>query len=184
MRRVLIIGGSGAGTSTLGRALASALATQHFDVDDFFWHPTDPPFTTRRSEGERVALMERMFLPRADWILSGSPMGWGDAVIARLTHTVFLTLDPAERVARLIAREVSRYGARIALGGDLEPAHREFVAWAAGYDDPTFLRRSRRTQEDWLSRLPCPVLRLDAAADLASGVDTVRAWLDHTGAAP
>lgn len=184
MARILIIGGSGAGTSTLGRALATALATQHFDVDDFFWHPTDPPFTARRTEAERVALMRQVFLPRADWVLSGSPMGWGDAVIPRLSHAVFLTLAPATRIARLKAREAARYGARIAPGGDLEAAHREFVDWAAGYDDPTFLRRSRRTQEDWLRRLPCPLLRLDGDAGIAGLVDEVRGWLDRTGAAP
>ncbi|MBI1219061.1 MAG: hypothetical protein GC186_10980 [Rhodobacteraceae bacterium] len=184
MARILIIGGSGAGTLTLGRALASALATQHFDVDDFFWHPTDPPFTARRNEAERVALMERMFLPRADWVLSGSPMGWGDAVIPRLSHVVFLTLAPGLRIDRLIARETARYGARIAPGGDLAAAHREFVDWAAGYDDPTFLRRSRRTQEDWLARLPCPLLRLDAGADLAALLPLVQGWLDRTDAAP
>lgn len=40
MARVMIFGGSGAGSSTLRRALASALASQHFDRDDFFWYPT------------------------------------------------------------------------------------------------------------------------------------------------
>jgi adenylate kinase family enzyme len=179
MARVLLIGGSGAGTSTLGRALASALATQHFDADDFFWYPTDPPFTRRRPEKARAELMQSVFLPRADWVLSGSPMGWGDVVIPRLTHAVLLSLAPELRLARLTAREEQRYGARIAPGGDLEEPHREFVDWAAGYDDPTFLRRSRRTQEQWLAELRCPVLTLDAAAEVDALVGEVRAWLDR-----
>lgn len=184
MARVLVIGGSGAGTSTLGRALASHRATQHFEVDDFFWHPTDPPFSRRRAEAERVALMEQMFLPRADWVLSGSPMGWGDAVIPRLTHVVFVTLDPGLRLARLTARETLRYGDRIGPGGDLEAHHREFVDWARGYDDPTFLRRSRRTQEHWIRRLACPVLQLEAAAPVPVLVDRVTGWLDRAAGAP
>lgn len=178
MPRILVIGGSGAGTSTLGRALANALATQHFDTDDFFWHPTDPPFNRRRPEAERVALMQAMFLPRADWVLSGSPMGWGDAVIPRLTHVVFLTLDPALRLARLNARERQRYGERIAPGGDMADLHREFIDWAAGYDDPTFLRRSRRTQEDWLQQVPSPILRLDGALPVEAMTAAVTGWLD------
>lgn len=183
MARLLVIGGSGAGTSTLGRALASALSTQHFDVDDFFWHPTDPPFSRRRTEADRVALMQAMFLPRADWVLSGSPMGWGDAVMPRLTHAVFLTLNPGLRLARLRAREKRRYGPRIAAGGDMERTHREFLEWAAGYDDPTFLRRSRRTQEAWLEALSCPVLRLDAAAAVPTLAAEAAAWVDRAGGA-
>lgn len=179
MARMLIIGGSGAGTSTLGRALASALATQHFDADDFFWHPTEPPFTRRRPEPERQGLMEAVFLPRESWVLSGSPMGWGDAVIPRLTHAVFLTLPPAVRLARLAARERRRYGARIGPGGDLEEAHREFMDWASGYDDPSYLRRSRRVQEDWIGGLPCPVLWLEGAAPVPALVEALTGWLDR-----
>lgn len=159
--------------------MATALATQHFDCDDFFWHPTDPPFTRRRPEPERISLMEAVFLPRSSWVLSGSPMGWGDAVIPRLTHAVFVTLDRERRLTRLRAREAQRYGGRIAPGGDLEEAHREFVDWAAGYDDPTFLRRSHRLHEEWLSQLCCPVLRLNGEAEVGALVGEVRGWLDR-----
>ena len=36
------MGASGAGVSTLGRALAGALALPHHDTDDYFWLPTIP----------------------------------------------------------------------------------------------------------------------------------------------
>lgn len=37
---------------------------------------------------------------------------------------------------------------------------KEFLEWAAGYDDPSFESRSLRSQEAWLERLRTPVLRL------------------------
>ena len=40
-RRIHIVGASGAGVTTLGRAVADALAIPHHDTDDFFWLPTD-----------------------------------------------------------------------------------------------------------------------------------------------
>lgn len=43
-----IFGASGSGTSTLGRAVAAGLGWRFLDTDDFFWLPTDPPFTTPR----------------------------------------------------------------------------------------------------------------------------------------
>jgi adenylate kinase family enzyme len=41
--RVHILGASGAGTTTLARALADDLAIPAFDADDYFWVKTDPP---------------------------------------------------------------------------------------------------------------------------------------------
>ena len=162
--RAHITGASGAGTSTLARALADRLASQAFDTDDFYWVPSDPPFRQKRPPSERVALMEQVFLPRADWILSGSLTSWGRPVMPRVTHVVFLTLPRATRLARLRARERRRYGARIARGGDLEAAYRGFLDWAMAYDDPGFAGRSRSNHEAWLSTLSQPVIRLDATA--------------------
>ena len=64
-QRIHITGASGSGTTTLGRALASRLATPCHDSDDFFWRPTDPPYRDERPEDERLRLMEEVFLPRA-----------------------------------------------------------------------------------------------------------------------
>jgi Shikimate kinase len=43
IHRIHILGASGSGTTTLGRALAERLQYPHFDTDDSFWVPTDPP---------------------------------------------------------------------------------------------------------------------------------------------
>jgi adenylate kinase family enzyme len=80
---VHIFGASGSGTSSLARGLATRLSTQCFDTDDFFWEPGDPPFTVVRPVAARLDLMQQVFLPRRDWILSGSLMKWGDPVVAR-----------------------------------------------------------------------------------------------------
>ena len=138
--------------------------------------PTSPPYVEKRSVPERLRLMGEVFAPRAAWVLSGSLLGWGDPLAGRFDAVVFLTLAPQVRIERLQARERARYGAAIEPGGAREAAHREFLAWAEGYDDPAFDGRNRARHEAWLSTLACPVLRLDGALDPDEPVRRVLEW--------
>jgi hypothetical protein len=45
-------------------------------------------------------------------------------------------------------------------GGDRYASSQAFLAWAAAYDEGDTSIRSRRLHEQWLSTLPCPVVRL------------------------
>jgi hypothetical protein len=108
--------------------------------------------------------MNEVFAPRDSWVLSGSLMSWGDAVVARVECVVFLALDPAIRLARLRERELARYGDTIGLGGRNRAAYDAFLDWARGYDEADFVGpgRSRARHEAWLAGLSCPVLRLNS----------------------
>lgn len=171
--RLHITGASGTGTTTLGRALATAWSVPHADVDDYFWVPTSPPYTTKRGVPQRLHLMEEMFTGRGAWVLSGSLMGWGDPVAEHFDAVVFLSVDHDMRMERLHARELTRYGTSIHVGGEREAAHREFMDWASGYEDPDFDGRNRARHERWLDTLTCPVLRLDGTAPVGDLVNAV-----------
>ena len=54
--KVHIVGASGSGTTTLARALAPELGATALDSDDYFWLPTQPPFTDRRDRALRHQL--------------------------------------------------------------------------------------------------------------------------------
>ena len=56
--RIHIVGASGSGTTTLAIALAREIGGAHLDTDDFYWLPTDPPFTTKRPVEQRLKLLE------------------------------------------------------------------------------------------------------------------------------
>jgi adenylate kinase family enzyme len=166
--RLHVTGGSGAGVSTLGRALADALAIPQHDTDDYFWQPTDPPYTDKRPAADRLRLMQELFLGRAAWVLSGSLDGWGDQLIP-LFDLVVLVYAPTEvRLQRLRAREARRFGAEaIAEGGWRHQELNDFITWASHYDDGEGVGRHLKRHEAWLERLPCPVLRVDGT--LATG---------------
>ena len=102
--RVHITGASGAGVTSLGRALADALSISHHDTDDYFWRPTNPPYLEIREVADRVRLMKEMFLDRSDWVLSGSLDGWGDPIIPSLDSVVFLYVPTADSSASVCAR--------------------------------------------------------------------------------
>lgn len=152
------MGASGTGVTTLGRALADALAIPHHDTEDYFWQPTIPPYQIKREPAERLRLMQEVFLPRADWVLSGSLEGWGDPVVPHFDLVVFLSTLTELRLQRLRAREATHFGAAaVAPGGWRHRETEEFVEWASHYDIGDREGRSLAKHQAWLAALPCPV---------------------------
>ena len=100
-RRIHIVGASGAGVTTLGRAVADALAIPHHDTDGFYWLPTDPPYSQTRDIADRLRLMHEMFIARPDWVLSGSLDEWGGPVLALFDLVAFLYVPTEIRLHRL-----------------------------------------------------------------------------------
>lgn len=168
--RLHVTGASGAGTTTLGRALADAWSVPHADADDYYWLPTIPPFTQAREPAGRVPLMRELFVPRDAWVLSGSVLGWAEDVVAECDAVVLLTLEPGSRLGRLERRERAARA-----DADAERLH-AFLEWAGRYDEPHFEGRSRAGHEAWLAGLTVPVLRLDSSAPVPELVERIQAW--------
>ncbi|MCF4982378.1 adenylate kinase [Pseudomonas gessardii] len=158
--RIYITGASCAGVTTLGHTLASLLGVPHVDVDDVYWLPTNPPFTTKRPPHERVSLIQQA-LGDQGWVLTGSSDGWGEALIAHVDLIVFVSTPTPVRLHRLALREQARFGERIAPGGDMHEIHVAFREWASQYDDPLCPGRNRARHEEWISRQTVAVLRID-----------------------
>jgi adenylate kinase family enzyme len=173
MPRIHVFGASGCGSTTLGEAMARRLAVPHADADQFFWLPTDPPFTTRRPRAERLALLTQAFPVDGNWVFSGSAIGWATALEPAYDWIVFLRLDPALRMARLRQRESARYGARIEPGGDMATASAAFFQWAAAYDTAGLAQRSLAAHEAWLAWQTAHVLRLDSELPIDALVEAV-----------
>lgn len=173
--RIHIMGASGAGVTSLGRTVAGALAIPHHDTDDYFWQPTTPPYREQRETSERLQLMREVFLPRADWVLSGSLVNWGDAIIPDFDLVVFLTTPTETRLRRLRAREATHFGAdAVGPGGWRHQETADFIEWASHYDEGDREGRGLAKHLAWLAALPCPVLRLDGSRSLPELVAEVR----------
>ncbi len=171
-RRIHLMGASGSGVTTLGRALANRLALPHHDSDDYFWLPTVPPYQTTRPIPDRLHLMREMFLPRLDWVLSGSVAGWGDELVPYFDLVVFVVTSRELRLERLRAREAAHFGTdAVAPGGWRHDETEAFVEWASHYEAGDREGRNLAKHEAWLAGLPCPVARVDGARPVAELVD-------------
>jgi len=174
--KIYVTGASCSGVTTLGRELAQLLAVPHLDVDDFFWLPTDPPFTTKRDPQDRIRQIQESKRNNG-WVLTGSFDGWGDVLISDVDLILFVDTPTAVRMERLVARENKRFGERIKPGGDMYEIHTAFRDWASKYDDPTFTGRNRTRHQAWLSKQNAPVLHLDGIRDVHDLSATVLAKL-------
>ena len=146
-RRIHISGASGSGVTTLGVALADRLGFVHLDTDDFYWLPTESPFTDKRPVEDRLAMLgERIAAAPDGWVLSGSATPWGDSLIPHFDLVLFLRVPAEVRMARIVARERARYGAAIEPGGARHAESKVFLDWAAGYDAGDRPGRSGRGQ--------------------------------------
>lgn len=159
--RLGITGASGCGVTTLGAALAVRLDAVHIDTDDHFWVATDPPYRDKRDVPERLRRIRAEQGRTGRWVVSGTLDGWAEPAMLAAELIVFLEVPTEIRLERLRQRESMRFGEDLLPGGAMHDNHREFIDWAAHYEDGTRPGRSRPRHERWLAGLGIPVQRLD-----------------------
>ena len=106
-------------------------------------------------------------------MISGTLDGWAEPVTGEAELIVFLDVPTKVRLDRLRRRERARFGDALLPGGAMYENHREFIHWAAHYDDGSLPGRSRPRHEQWLAGLSIPVLRLDGTRPTAELLEAV-----------
>lgn len=171
--KIHTVGASGSGTTSLALALAKRLSLPHFDADDYYWKPTDPPFTLKRPPDQRVTLLEKDLKQHASWALSGSLVNWGDSLKHLFSHVIFIYLPQDIRIGRLKVREREKFGSRLDFGGDMHQQHLDFLEWARKYDHGGLEVRSRQLHENWFKSLRCPIIRISGELSSQDQVESV-----------
>ena len=179
MPRVNLIGGSGSGVSTLGRYLAQDLGVPHFDSDDYYHGPSDPPFQKPRPPDQRARMMERDLNGFESWILSGGVVGWNPEPQLKITHFVLVETPTPVRLQRLRSRELERFGSRVLPGGDMHLIHEEFVAWAACYEEGGVEGKTLARHLEFLNRQSLPVFRCDGLLGASVNSQRLQRWLQE-----
>lgn len=179
IKRIHILGASGSGTSTLGKALAEKFNSIHFDTDDYYWLPPKHSFTQKRELVERQNLLMNDLVNHDSWILSGSLCGWGDIYIPMFDMVIYLWLPQDIRMARLIKREEQRYGEDIKPNRQKHPQFIEFIEWASKYDNGGLDIRSRVTHEEWLKGLSCPTIRIEGDLETEKRIEIILERIDE-----
>ncbi|WP_313342455.1 AAA family ATPase [Sedimentibacter sp.] len=160
-----IFGASGSGTTTLGKAIYENYGHIHLDTDNYFWVPTDPPYTTKRNRNERQRLLNNDINKNEKCVISGSLCGrgdgWGDIFIPLFDLVIFIDTPMDVRIKRLEERELNKFGNRILPGGDMYDNHTAFIEWAKTYDTGGLEQRSRVLHMQWMEKLTCKTVTVD-----------------------
>ncbi len=179
MKNVIhIFGASGSGTTTFGKKICEELGYILMDADNYFWIPTEPPFTHKRPKKERIELMKNDINKSENVVISGSLTDWGDELIPYFTLAIRIEMKQSIRIERLVNREKERYGSRIELGGDMYQQHIDFVEWAKSYDNGGMDIRSKAMHDELQKSFSCEILYLDGEHKLEDNFKKVLKILD------
>ena len=159
--KIHLLGPSCSGTSTLGKLIADKYNIPWIDSDSIFWIKTNPPFTTKRDKNERTKMLKDYFNKNDSLVLSGSALEWGDFIKDHLDLIILKYVDQENRIKRLMAREIERYGNRIDPGNDMYEIHKEFIEWNKKYETGGMEMRSRKSELTWISDAKCKILKLE-----------------------
>lgn len=173
-RVIHLYGASGSGTSTIGRFISTKMNYYFMDTDNYFWEPTDPPYTTKRAISERIELMKKDIDEHDNVVISGSLVDWGDELIPLFTLAIRVETATPIRVERLKQREREHFGSRIDCGGDMYDNHLEFIEWASAYDEGGLDMRSKTKHDEWQKLLLCPIVLVDGSLPVETNFGIIK----------
>ena len=171
--RIVVVGTSGAGKTTLARKVAALLELPHIELDAINWQSGWRDLT-RHDPEEFVRRVAEAIEPEA-WVLDGNYGPVRDMVWPRATHLVWLDYERRVIMARVISRTLFRAVLRTKLWAGnrerwhhlLRPSHPIRWAWN------TWERRRRETAER-LAQRECShlvALRLRRPSEVRQALD-------------
>ncbi|MDR1088304.1 MAG: hypothetical protein LBL23_03420 [Coriobacteriales bacterium] len=172
---VYIMGASGSGKTSLGALLSERYGYEHFDIDEYYWEKTDPPFQVARPRSEFAEELIEDLTGAGLGVLTGNlGVNPGDYV-SLIDLIVFLDAPTDVRLGRLKAREHERFGDRIEPDGDMHQTHIDFMEWAEAYEGDDNRFNTRQKQKWQIEKLQCPVMRIDATQEQGALCEGVHA---------
>jgi len=177
--RILVVGRTGSGKTTLARELAAAIGVPHIELDSLYFGPdlSTAPVPVLRERTRAAVAAER-------WVTDGNKRSVRDLVWKRadtiiwLDYPVYVSLS---RLARRARRRASTLSAEAARSGRPAALPRQLLAAARGV--LTALRSHRGQRRDYPRMFAEPANEHLAVARLRSPRAT-REWLAQVAEAP
>lgn len=172
MRRVAIIGSTGAGKTTLAAALADRLGVPHVELDSLYWEAGWQPVS-------REVLRDRIELALGDgWVTDGNYGQARDLIWGRADTLIWLDMPLIVALWRVVSRTLRRIVSGEVLWNDNRETFREAIFSRDGLVLYLFSsHRRHRQQYPQLLALPeyahLRVVRLRSARAVARWLESV-----------
>ncbi len=171
-RGIILFGAMGVGDTTLGKEVARRLDYAHVDLDDHHWRwDTEIPYTVFRSREERTESIMQAISNTSLFVMSGSMWSLRKTFEPFFDVAVFITAPVEICAERIRLRSISQWGNRVLPGGDIYESNdinKDYLAAAKSYETDIAPRMCRAQHEQWISELPCPVLRVDGTETISA----------------
>jgi adenylate kinase family enzyme len=179
--RIMVVGTSGAGKTTMAKRIASELSLPHIELDSLHWGPEWQALT----ETDPVEFARRVStaVSAEAWVLDGNYGSVRELVWSRATHLIWLDYSRPVIMYRVIKRSMVRAADQTELwAGNKENWRRWFgpshpIRWAW-----TTWRRRRSQLEELIERAEYAhlvVLRFRRPREAARVVDRLRTVAGH-----
>lgn len=170
--RILVLGRTGSGKTTLARELAAALGVPHVELDSLYFAPdlSTAPLPVLRERTKAAIAVDR-------WVTDGNKRAVRDLVWPRADTVIWLDYPAYVRLWRLVKRARARtlaLSAQAAQTGRRAVLPRQMLAAASGV--LTALRSHRRQRREYPRMLAQPANQHLAVARLRSPRAT-REWI-------
>lgn len=166
-KRILIIGASGTGTTTLGKRISTKLELPFIDLDELFWLESEIPFTKFRNTEQLKEIVNDKIYSKNEWLISGDPSLWNVGIEDKINYLIFLKAPTDIRISRLEQRYNNHYGIASRVKGNLIfENHQSFIKWTMQYNTGGITGRTKDKQELWISNLNCIIFETNSDKEL------------------
>lgn len=177
-RRIVIVGSSCAGKSTLGERLAGVLGVPFVELDALYWKPNWQPSTDEELTSKLAAATER-----DGWVVAGAYHRVASNVIwPRAQTIIWLDLPLPLTLTRIVRRSWRRWRRREVLWGtNTEKFWSQFKLWDQKGSLISFsIRNHRRKRDRYVAAMSDPqwsharFLRLRSQGEVKTLLNTVK----------
>ena len=165
IRGICICGLNGSGKTTLAASLARSLNFKHMDIEDYYFLPSDIPYSHPRTKEEVIPLVLKDMNEDPCFVFSYVKGDMTPEINAKFDLVVYLDVPKNIRMERIKKRAYDKFGDRVLIGGDMYEQEEAFFKMASS--------REPSAIEDWLDTLPCNVLRLDGTKEIKYNVGII-----------
>ena len=155
---ICVCGLNGSGKTTFAGALAKELGFKHMDIEDYYFMPSEIPYSISRTREEAESLLLQDMKENPRFVFSAVDGNIG----VEYDLMIYLNAPLDVRMERVKRRAYDKFGDKILPGGDMYEQEQKFFDFVS--------KRDADTVEAWLQTVSCPVIHLDGTKDIDDNV--------------